>query len=66
MGIETITFALSESSSMTTDVMTGAINNIMTVVSNVITTIAGNPVLMTFFCAGLVGVAIGLVKRLKR
>lgn len=56
---------LSGASGMTTDTMTSAINNVMTVVSNVITTVAGNPVLMTFFCAGLVGVAIGLVKRLK-
>lgn len=59
------TIVLSGSAGMTTDVMTSAINNIMTVVSNVITTVAENPVLMTFFCAGLVGVAIGLVKRLK-
>lgn len=59
------TIVLSESAGMSADTMTSAINNIMTVVSNVITTVAGNPVLMTFFCAGLVGVAIGLVKRLK-
>ena len=34
-------------------------------VSTVMTTITGNAVLMTFFCASIVGVAIGIVKRLR-
>ena len=50
---------------MTAETMTTAVGNIMSVVSTVVTTISGNAVLMTFFCAGLVGVAIGLVHRLR-
>lgn len=45
--------------------MTEAVTSIMGVVSTVMTTITGNPVLMTFFCASIVGVAIGIVKRLR-
>ena len=45
--------------------MTEAVTSIMGVVSNVMTTITGNAVLMTFFCASIVGVAIGIVKRLR-
>lgn len=45
--------------------MTEAVTSIMGVVSTVMTTITGNSVLMTFFCASIVGVAIGIVKRLR-
>ena len=45
--------------------MTEAVKSIMGVVSTVMTTITGNAVLMTFFCASIVGVAIGIVKRLR-
>lgn len=45
--------------------MTEAVTSIMGVVSTVMTTISGNAVLMTFFCASIVGVAIGIVKRLR-
>lgn len=45
--------------------MTDAVTSIMGVVSTVMTTITGNAVLMTFFCASIVGVAIGIVKRLR-
>lgn len=45
--------------------MTEAVTSIMGVVSTVMTTIAGNAVLMTFFCSSIVGVAIGIVKRLR-
>ena len=44
--------------------MTEAISNVMTVVSTVMSTIEGNTVLMAFFCAGLVGVAVSIVRRL--
>lgn len=57
--------ALTESS-MTTEGMTSAVSSIMQIVSTVVSTIAGNPILMIFFCAGLVGIAIGIVRRLKR
>lgn len=53
---------LGEGSAVT---MTDAVTNIMGVVSTVMTTIAGNAVLMTFFCAGIVGIGIGIVKKLR-
>lgn len=45
--------------------MTEAVTSIMGVVSTVMTTITGNAVLMTFFCSSIVGVAIGIVRRLR-
>lgn len=48
-----------------TSTMTTAVGSLMEVVSSVITTITGNPTLMVFFCAGVVGIAIGVVKKLK-
>lgn len=45
--------------------MTTAVTSLMDVVSSVLTTITGNPTLMVFFCAGVVGIAIGVVKKLK-
>lgn len=45
--------------------MTEAVTSIMGVVSTVMTTIAGNATLMTFFCASIVGIAIGIVKKLR-
>lgn len=45
--------------------MTQAVTDIMSVVSTVMTTITGDKVLMTFFCAGIVGVAIGICKKLR-
>lgn len=49
-----------------TNTMTTAVGSLMEVVSTVITTITGNPTLMVFFCAGVVGIAIGVVRKLKR
>lgn len=45
--------------------MSTAVADLMSVVSTVMTTITGNAVLMTFFCAGIVGIAIGVVKKLR-
>lgn len=45
--------------------MTSAVSSIMSVVSTVMTTITGDTVLMTFFCASIVGIAIGIVKKLR-
>ncbi|MCI6782169.1 MAG: hypothetical protein MR594_00870 [Lachnospiraceae bacterium] len=45
--------------------MTDAVTSLMGVVSTVMTTITGNAVLMTFFCAGIVGIAIAVVKKLR-
>lgn len=49
-----------------TNGMTAAVGSLMEVVSTVITTITGNPTLMVFFCAGVVGIAIGVVRKLRR
>lgn len=53
---------LAEASTVT---MTEAVTSIMGVVSTVMTTITGNATLMTFFCAGIVGIAIGICKKLR-
>ena len=45
--------------------MTSAITEIMSVVTTVMSTITGNAILLTFFCASIVGIAIGIVKRLR-
>lgn len=45
--------------------MTTAVTSLMSVVSTVMSTIAGNETLMVFFCAGVVGIAIGVVKKLR-
>ena len=46
--------------------MTTAVGSLMDVVSTVLTTITGNTTLMVFFCAGVVGIAIGVVRKLKK
>lgn len=48
-----------------TNTMTTAVASLMEVVSTVMTTITGNIILLTFFCAGIVGIAIGVVKKLR-
>ena len=45
--------------------MSTAVTSLMSVVSTVMTTITGNETLMVFFCAGVVGIAIGVVKKLR-
>lgn len=49
-----------------TNTMTNAVTSLMDVVSTVLTTITGNATLMVFFCAGVVGIAIGVVRKLKK
>lgn len=48
-----------------TNTMTSAVGSLMGVVSTVMTTITENSILLTFFCAGIVGIAIGVVKKLR-
>lgn len=43
-----------------------ALTNLGTVVSQVLTTVEGNAILMTMFIVPLMGAGIGLVKRLRR
>lgn len=45
--------------------MSTAVTSLMGVVSTVMTTITGNETLMVFFCAGVVGIAIGVVQKLR-
>ena len=46
--------------------ITDAVSSIMGVVSTVITTVTNNPILLVFFASGVVGIAIGIVRGLKR
>lgn len=46
--------------------MTTAVSSLMEVVSTVLTTITGNTTLMVFFCAGVVGIAIGVIRKLRK
>lgn len=48
-----------------TNTMTTAVGSLMDVVSTVMTTITGNSILLTFFCAGIVGIAIEVVRKLR-
>lgn len=45
--------------------MSTAVSTIMDLVPTVISAIMANEVLAVFFCAGVIGVVIGIVKRLK-
>ena len=45
--------------------MANAVEDIFTVASSALTVVTGNTVLMTFFCAGIVGIGIGVVRKLK-
>lgn len=45
--------------------ITEAVSSIMGVVNTVITTVTNNPILLVFFASGVVGIAIGIVHRLK-
>ena len=46
--------------------ITEAVTSIMGVVSTVITTVTNNPILLVFFASGVGGIAIGIVRGLKR
>lgn len=45
--------------------ITEAVSSIMGVVGTVITTVTNNQILLVFFASGVVGIAIGIVHRLK-
>lgn len=45
--------------------MSNAVSDIFTIASSALTVVTGNSVLMTFFCAGIVGIGIGVVRKLK-
>ena len=46
--------------------LTGAITSLLDLAGTFITTILANPVLALFFAAGVVGIVIGIVKKLTR
>ena len=45
--------------------MAKAVEDIFTIASSALTVVTGNNVLMTFFCAGLVGIGCGVIAHLK-
>lgn len=49
-----------------TGTITDAVTSIMGVVSTVITTVTNNPILLVYFASGVVGIAIGIVRHLKK
>lgn len=48
----------------TTGTLSSGVSDIMGVVSTMMTTITGNPILLAAFCIGIAGAAIGLAKKL--
>lgn len=45
--------------------VTTGVSNLMGVVTTVLTTITGNPILCALFVSGFIGIAIGIVRGLK-
>ena len=44
--------------------LTSAVSSVMGIVSTITTTITSNAILMAFMCAGLIGIAIAVIKKL--
>lgn len=44
--------------------MSDAVASVMSIVTSLMTTIQGNEILMAFMCAGLIGIAVGVIKKL--
>lgn len=51
-------------SATTGPTITTAVSSIIEIVSTMMTTITSNAVLMAFMCAGLIGIAIAVIKKL--
>ena len=51
-------------SATTAPSITSSVSSIMGIVSTMMTTITSNPILMAFMCAGLIGIAIAVIKKL--
>jgi len=47
------------------ETLTTNMSTMLTMAGTVITTILENPVLAFFFCAGVLGIVVGVVKKLK-
>ena len=48
----------------TAPTVSGAVGDVMTIVNSVMTTIEGNSLLFMFAVAGLIGIAVGVVRAL--
>lgn len=46
--------------------VTSGVSNLMTIVTTILTTITGNAILCALFVSGFIGIAISIVRRLKR
>lgn len=57
---------MGESVTTTTTVFSDAVKTVFDIVPTVLNTITTNPVLSTFFVIGIVGIAISVVRKLKR
>ena len=57
---------MGESVTSTTTVFSDAVKTVFDIVPTVLNTITGNPILATFFVVGIIGIAIGVVRKLKR
>lgn len=57
---------MGESVTTTTTVFSDAVKTVFDIVPTVLNTITSNPVLSTFFVIGIVGIAIGVVRKLRR
>lgn len=42
----------------------GAVSDVMSIVSSVVTVVEGNSLFFMFACAGLIGIAVGVVRKL--
>ena len=51
-------------SAATAPSITSAVSSNMGIVSTMMTTITSNAILMAFMCAGLIGIAIAVIKKL--
>lgn len=45
--------------------VTTAIGDLFVIVGSTITALTAQPILMVFFCAGLVGTAVGVIRKFK-
>lgn len=48
----------------TTPTVSGSVSDVMSIVSSIMTTIEGNSLLFMFAVAGLIGIAVGVVRSL--
>lgn len=47
------------------EAITTAVTNILNIATTMLDTITGNPILMLFFCVPIIGIAVGVVRKLR-